>query len=77
MKTEKQNQNQDCLNKILDYMKSKGMPEYDKVKDGISRLEKRTGISVRSHLAFGNSDKQIKDKSYSNYKDIGEVNSNN
>ncbi len=53
-------------------MKNKGMPEYDKVKDGISRVEKRTSISVRSHLAFGISGKQIQDISGSGYREVGE-----
>ena len=74
MKTEKQNQNQECLDKILDYMKNKGMPEYDKIKDGISRLGKFV-MSVRIHLAFGISYKQIQDKSNSEHKEIGEFNS--
>ncbi len=57
-------------------MLNKGMPEYYKVLDGINRLEKCTGISVRSHLAFGISDKQIQDKTDSyGGKHIGEFNS--
>jgi len=55
-------------------MQDKGMPEYYKVLDEINRVEKRTGISVRSYLAFGISNKQVQEKSYTNPKYIGEMN---
>ena len=69
----------DFITQVIKHAREEKLPAINKLVDGITTVEERTGKSIREHLAFGDllDHKQLRMKTFSGGVYFGEVDLNN